>query len=253
MKLSKHILKISNIILDILIINCLCLGGTYSIYALWDNNQVYSSAKDLQKDLLHLKPEAADEASFEELLAINEDVCAWITLDHTNIDHPVLQGETNETYLNMDVYGEFALAGSIFLDSFCSRDFTDAYSLLYGHHMEEGQMFGDLDLYKEEDFFLDNNTGTLLLPTSAYDLEIFSCLVVPSSEKSIFDVYKWQEDTDGLLQFSKEHSLHYREDVVDALINSEEEPQILALSTCSDEFTDARTIILAVMKPSDSK
>ena len=68
-------------------------------------------------------------ASFEELLGINPDVCAWVTLDNTAIDYPVVQGEDNFTYVNTDVYGDFSLAGSIFLDVNCDKNFTDPYSL----------------------------------------------------------------------------------------------------------------------------
>ena len=116
----------------------LLTAGAYSAYALWDNNQVYAAVDNVQGELLQFKPAADGEngASFEELLAINSDVKAWLTLDNTAIDYPVVQGENNFSYINTDVYGDFALAGSIFLDSDCDGSFNDPYSLLYGHHME---------------------------------------------------------------------------------------------------------------------
>ncbi len=97
---------------------------------------------NVQGELLQFKPAADGEngASFEELLAINSDVKAWLTLDNTAIDYPVVQGENNFSYINTDVYGDFALAGSIFLDSDCDGSFHDPYSLLYGHHMENSKM-----------------------------------------------------------------------------------------------------------------
>lgn len=87
--------------------------------------QVYASVDDIQSQLLKYKPTPGEDngPTFEELRAINPDVCAWITLDGTKIDYPVLQGEDNLTYINKDVYGNFALAGSIFLDSNCDRSF----------------------------------------------------------------------------------------------------------------------------------
>lgn len=146
---------------------------SYSAYALWDNAQVYAAADHVQAGLLPFKPKAGEEndATFEELRAINPDVAAWVTMDNTGIDYPVLQGEENLNYLNTDVYGDFALAGSIFLDTDCSRDFTDPYSLLYGHHMENGKMFGDVDLYQDAAFFAQNTTGELVTPDRTYRLE----------------------------------------------------------------------------------
>ena len=188
-------------------------------------------------------------ASFEELRKINPDVCGWITLDHTKIDYPILQGEDNLTYINTDVYGDFALSGSIFLDSGCDRNFQGKYSLLYGHHMAEHKMFGDLDLYRKKKFFNKSTTGTLILPDRSYKLEIFACMQVSASEDSIFATGKWQADTSGLVDFVRKNAEHVHQQTMDNIGKSEDFSQILAMSTCSSEFTDARTVLLAVMKP----
>lgn len=256
MDINRVVLKAANSLLNTVMILALCVAGAYSTYALWDNNRVYAAAENVQADMIKLKPqiteEAEDSADFSELLAVNEDVCAWVTLDNTGVDYPVLQGETNLSYINTDVYGQFALAGSIYLDSRNDRNFSDTYSLLYGHHMENSRMFGDLDLYKDEDFFKENKTGTLILPDRIYKLEIFSCLVVSASEEAIFNPLQWQGNIEKLLKFTSQNSLNLNEDVQKRLENAESKPQILALSTCSTEFTDARTIVLAVMESAAS-
>lgn len=248
--MSRWILKTANSIVNLVVILCLSVAGIYAAYALWDNSRIYTAADNVQADMMQFKPVAEEDggASFEELLKINPDVCAWVTLDGTKIDYPVVQGETNLTYINKDVYGDFALAGSIYLDTRNQRDFSDTYSLLYGHHMENSGMFGDLDLYKEEKFFNENSTGMLVLPDSAYKLEIFACLLTKAGEEKIFNPEQWQTDIDGLISFAEENKLYLREEMINRL-KQMEQPQILACTTCSTEFTDARTIILAVMEP----
>ena len=79
----------------------------------FNNNSDYAD-QDVYK---RQKPDTAEDggASFEELRAVNPDVCAWLTLDHTNIDQPILQGKDNLSYINTDVYGNFAMAGSCLL------------------------------------------------------------------------------------------------------------------------------------------
>ena len=249
MKVSKWILKIANGLINFVVILSLSLAGLYAAYALWDNSMIYAAVDDAQADMLKLKP-GEENPSFEELLAINPDVRAWITLDNTNIDYPVLQGETNLTYINTDVYGNFALAGSIFLDSRNDGSFKDSYSLLYGHHMDNSKMFGDLDLYKDEVFFSENQSGTLILPHRVYKLEIYACLVVPSSEEAIFNPGQWQGNIDDLLQFANRNALHLNKDVINKVMESvKTDTQVLALTTCASEFTDARTVILAIMEP----
>lgn len=247
--ISSVFLRAANAFVNLIVILALAVTGVYAAYALWDNNRIYSAAEDVQADMIKLKPVIEEDggASFEELLAINPDVCAWVTLDGTSIDYPVLQGETNLTYINMDVYGNFALAGSIFLDSRNRNDFTDPYSLLYGHHMENSGMFGDLDLYKDEAFFEENTTGTLILPDRAYDLEIIACLVTDTSDENIFEPEHWQAGIDGLLTYAEKNAVFLHGQAVEKTA-AMERPQILALSTCATEFTDARTIILAVME-----
>ncbi|MDO5123131.1 MAG: class B sortase [Eubacteriales bacterium] len=250
-KTIRHrILKAANSVITFLVVAALCVCGAYAAYALWDNNRIYAAAENVQADMLKLKPnaDAPDGPSFAELLAVNPDVCAWITVDNTKIDYPVLQGETNLSYINTDVYGNFALAGSIYLDSRNASDFSEPCSLLYGHHMENGGMFGDLDLFKNKAFFDENRTGTLLVPGKGYDLEIFACLLVSASEDNIFEPDQWRTDIDGLLDYAEQHALYVRQETIETL-RASKAPQVLALSTCSSEFSDARTIVLAAMQP----
>lgn len=252
-KTLGFILKAVNAALSAAVVLALLMTGTYAVYALWDNNQVYSEAKNVQEDMIKIKPEIEESSedngeSFAGLLAINPDVCAWLTIDNTNIDYPVLQGENNLSYINTDVYGNFALAGSIYLDSRNDGSYKDRYSLLYGHHMADGNMFGDLDKFKEEKFFEENKTGTLILPDRAYKLEIIACLIVGASDEYIFNPARWQADIEDLLDYTENTALYLDEKTLDE-VRQKENSQIIALSTCSSEFTDARTIVLAAMNP----
>ena len=247
MEPSRFILKAADRLITWIVVSVLVLVGLYAIYALWDNHRIYQAAGNVQADMLQLKPDI-DRPSLAELQAINPDACAWVALDNTNIDHPVLQGVDNMTYINTDIYGKFALAGSIFLDSRCDRYFRDRYSLIYGHHMDDHAMFGDMDLYKDTEFFKRNKTGVLITEDRTYDLEIFACLIVGASEDMIFEPSLWHADINQLLNYTEQKALQIRPETIEE-IKQMDDPQILALSTCSYEYSDARTIILAVMTP----
>ena len=259
MEFHRTVLRAANSLFNLVVILLLLAAGSYSAFALWDNQRIYAAAGDVQADMMKLKPEVITTeedsgADFSELLAVNPDVCGWITLDNTNVDYPVLQGETNFTYINTDVYGNFALAGSIFLDTRCSKEFTDPYSLIYGHHMADSKMFGDLDLYKDETFFQENTTGSLVLPGKAYQLEIIACLLVPASEDHIFEPTTWQDSNiSRLLEFVENNALNLHDEIMRELKAAEDPFKMLALSTCSYEYTDARTILLTWMKPFSSE
>lgn len=257
MKFHSFVLRAANGLFSVVTGLLLLLSVSYSAFALWDNERIYAAAGEVQAEMVQLKPqlpqaEESPKPDFSALQGVNPDVCAWLTLDGTQIDYPILQGKTNYYYLNTDIYGNFALAGSIFLDTRNSRDFTDTYSLVYGHHMADGNMFGELERYKQEEFFRENATGILLTPGNAYELEVMACLLVGVSEQRVFDPIRWQEcDREELLAFIQSRSVWQREETLARWAETEE--PILALSTCSYEFTDARTVLLAVMRPCEGR
>ena len=197
--------------------------------------------------------EEPDDSPFGQLKAINKVITAWLTMPGTAIDYPVLQGKTNYSYINTDVYGNFALAGSIFLDSRNSDDYTDIYSLLYGHNMSRHRMFSDINLYKEEEFFNQYTLGMLLMPDGCHILESLSIIVVPASDSGLFNPENWTYlDGEEIYRQVQENALYTCEKGLEALreqIDTGMTPRLVALSTCSDEFTDARTILLTLMDP----
>lgn len=248
MSRKRCVVKAVNSFVSLLVIVALLTAGVYAAYALWDNQQVYEEARDVQLQMQELKPDTGDTdsgPSFAELQTINPDVCGWITMDGTQIDFPVVQGETNLTYINTDVYGSFALAGSIFLDCRNSGDFSDAYQLLYGHHMADSHMFGDLELYEDAEFFREHTTGTLMTPDQVYDLHVVACLVISASDDGIFDVSGNCEEPGRLVEYVRQNAVN----LSDAMPAQAENVRFLALSTCSSDFTDARTIVLTIMTP----
>ena len=125
-ELFFKVIKAGNKILEILAALFIILMLLYGAYSLWDTCQINRRAF-ISGELMKYKPAGKmDESpSLQELQKINPDVCAWLTVDGTKIDYPVVQGETNLEYINQDIYGEFALSGSIFLDSRNDRKFID--------------------------------------------------------------------------------------------------------------------------------
>ena len=138
----------------------------YSGYALWDNWSILKEPDQVREDLIRYKPANEEELSysFQELKAMNPDVCGWLTLDHTKIDYPVVQGTDNFEYLEKDVLGNPSVAGSIFLDKDNSPDFTNRKTILYGHNMKDGSMFQGLHKYESESYLQEHNKVYLYLP-----------------------------------------------------------------------------------------
>ncbi|MCM1308331.1 MAG: class B sortase [Butyrivibrio sp.] len=85
---------------------------------------------------------------------VSEDIYAWICIPGTNIDYPVLQHPTdNSYYLDYNLDGTKGYPGCIYTENYNSKDFTDRHTVIYGHNMRDGTMFSDLHKYEDADFF----------------------------------------------------------------------------------------------------
>lgn len=231
--------KILNIVVAFLIFCMLFFGG----YSLWYNWSVNHEAF-LSDDLMKYKPEPTDTGenpSLYDLMAINPDVVAWLTVDDTNIDYPVVQGETDMEYINKNVYGEFALSGSIFLSCLNSSDFSDSYNLVYGHHMSNGAMFGDVENFLEEEYFEEHTTGTLYLPDVTYQLTFFACLETNTNDSMVYEIQSESDNTARIAYLAAEAS-RYR------AIQISGQDKIIALSTCADAESNDRIVLFGKME-----
>ena len=88
------------------------------------------------------------------------NVVAWIKMDDVDVSYPIVQGSDNEYYLHCDPSGQQNVDGSIFLDYRNKYDFSDEYSVIYGHNMVGGKMFGDIKKYYDQKFFEELLSGT---------------------------------------------------------------------------------------------
>lgn len=210
----------------------------FACYALWDTWRIYDAA-GVDEGLLKYKPTLDNSESLAELTKINPDVCAWLTIDGTSIDYPVVQGDDNFEYLNTDVRGDFSLSGSIFLDCRNARDFADPYSLVYGHHMEGGAMFGALDSFADEEFFNEHAEGVLFLPDRALGIEVFALVKTDAYDEQFFNPGDLQEaEMEALVERVKSDAMRFRD------IGIDRSDKIIALSTCADAGTAGRTVVL---------
>lgn len=244
----RSVLKPINIavktVAAILVVASLLFSG----YAIWDNSQVYASAKNVMIDIQNAKPtdDGNGGLDFRELLKINPDVKLWLTLDGTEIDAPVVQGKDNYYYLNHDVFCKSSLAGSLFLDSRNAPDFSDIYNVIYGHHMKGNLMFGDLDLYLEKNFFDKNTTGTFLLPDNTKKFETVAVMKVFDSTKEIFKPSVYTDDLSGLCTFIENNAIHISADVLAKLKAAPDSYQVTALVTCTDGSTGTRLVLFVM-------
>ena len=206
--------------------------GTYSVL---DNAYLYEHASD--KSLLYYKPELDIPLPPEK--KITDKQVGWIVMGDTNIDYPLMQGRDNFEFLNIDPYGDFSLSGSIFLDAENAKDFSDDYSLVYGHHMEHGKMFGSLDDYINKEYYDGHRIGTLTSETQVFDYRLFAVTKADGTDARMFSVKHTSKAK--VMAFLKEYALIYEEPEADL--------PLLALSTCYGEGINDRLLVVGTITP----
>jgi sortase B len=173
-------------------------------------------------------------------VALNDEIIGWITLPDTGVDYPFVQGEDNSFYLNHDAEKKKSSVGAIFADMRSNPDFLDFNTILYGHHMKNGSMFGELLNFTNKIFFDSNPTGWIYLENKVIRMDIFACLVIhPSNEKIYGTFTPKMEDRQSYLNYIKQNARNYRD------IGVTSEDRVVTLSTCSYDFEDARMVVIA--------
>lgn len=104
------------------------------------------------------------DVDFEKLISQNDDIIGWIFIEGTDISYPLLCGRDNQQYLFQSYEKKYLTAGSIYIDYRCSRDFSDSRTVVYGHNMHNGSMFGKLDKFTRESYMKEHPYVFILLP-----------------------------------------------------------------------------------------
>lgn len=174
-----------------------------------------------------------------EYLAMNSEFTGWITIAETVIDYPIVRGSDNKFYLNRDIYKNSSDAGAIFMDYRNIGQFNDQHTIIYGHYMKNGTMFGGLHEYKEETYF---NTHDKIKVSGLYGEKtytIFSAYLVSADEYKL-ELHFKGGDYKNYLETLQSYSMHKKN-----LILSEDKA-LLTLATCSYETENGRIIIHAI-------
>lgn len=182
-----------------------------------------------------VNPSAVD---FPSLWRTSPDVKAWITIDGTCIDYPVVQGTDNLFYLSHLPDGTANKAGSILMDVANAPDFTDDVTILHGHHMRSGAMFGDLDEYRKPAYWEAHPTLRLYTPRGDWQVEIIAACTVDGRSFAYAANFADEEAFNAYVQSLRDKSGFYTE--TEAVYGD----KLLLLSTCAYNFVNARFVVL---------
>ena len=128
------------------------------------------------------------QIDFERLQAVNRDVIGWIFIGGTDVNYPLLAGADNQQYLFQSYMKKYAVAGSIFLDYRCSTNLSDYHTVIYGHNMKNGMMFGELDAYQKADYLAAHPYVYIIMADGSWNkYRVLACEQV-SVESAVYDL-----------------------------------------------------------------
>ena len=179
---------------------------------------------------------------FAALKAINSDAAAWLYCPDTPIDYPVMRADDYDYYLSHLADGTLKANGALFIDYNNASDFSERLTVIYGHHMKSGRMFGGLKGYKNQQYFEDHPVMYLNTENQDYRVDLIYGCVIGAGEWSEY-AFMYEENLEALLAYAAENTT-FRSGASYA-----EGDRIVALSTCSYEFDDARYVVLGVLNP----
>jgi sortase B len=235
--LGKKTVKMISWLIDLFVLIVILLLIGVGCYAMWDSKQIYKEASSAKYEVY--KPTVEDTLSFSQLQSMNSEVIGWLTVYGTNIDYPVTQTDNNDKYVNCNAKGEYSLSGSLFLDCRNKQNFSDFNSIIYGHHMAESAMFGELTNFQKSDFFASHKYGELFYNGNEYGIEFFAFLKADAYDSDIFSPgITGTGNKTAYLSSLLAKSLQKRD------IGVTTNDRILLLSTCTSDSTNGRHLLV---------
>lgn len=209
-----------------------------------DTEETTANSTDIS-DIKELPDIPQKNINWDELKSINEDIYAWIYVPGTDIDYPVLQHPTDDSYyLSHNLDGSKGHPGCIYTEKANSRDFTDYNTIIYGHNMRSGAMFRTLHNFEDSTVFDTDKYVYIYTQDKVFIYEIFAAYTSDASHI----LYKYTFD-------SAEHMQSYLDDALKQAVNNgyvrkdvnvTGESAIVTLSTCTSDSSE-RYLVQAVL------
>jgi len=247
-RVARAAIRTANGVVDVIVLAVVAALVAFSCYTIWDSRQVVLAASATQyapyKPSAATPPAAGGAAPLAQLQAINPDVLGWLTVYDTGIDFPLVQGKDNTHYLNRDATGKYSGSGSIFLDYRNSPDFTDFSTIIFGHHMKNGAMFGPIGLFYDQPYFDAHQYGSLYFDGQQHGLEFFAFIHTNAYDDSVYTTPVAASGEQAYLTRLMREARFTRPDVT---VGADD--HIVLLSTCSSRTTNGRDILVGKIVP----
>ena len=180
------------------------------------------------------------QVDFDKLDDVNNNIQAWIYLNDSNINYPIVQGNDNNYYLSKTVDGDYNPNGTLFIDYRNNKDFSDPNTYIYGHNMKNDTMFGELEKYKKQEYYNNHKEMYILTRKNQYKLEVFAGYTTEDGS----EIYNFigNDSNERLVELAMSKSDFSSDVKVDY------NDKVVVLSTCSYDYENARYVLIGVLR-----
>jgi len=213
----------------------------YAGIRLREMGRIYREGDATYENIVDQVKNGPRNINFEALGTINGDVAAWLYCPDTAIDYPVMKADDYSYYLTHLPDGTENANGALFIDYNCAPDFSGQLTVVYGHLMKSGRMFGSLKGYKTQSYYDEHPTMYLYTPQESLRAELlFGCVIAAGQWRD--RAFMYEQNLQGLLSYAARNTT-FRSGAAYS-----EGDRVIALSTCSYEFDGARYVVIGVLK-----
>lgn len=178
----------------------------------------------------------------------NKDIYAWIKINNTRIDYPVLQHpEDDSYYLVHTVDDTYGYPGSIYTEKLNTKTFEDPVTVLLGHYMKDGSMFTGLHQFMDRDFFDENDEVIIYLPDREIHYQIFAAVHTDNRRILVWNHFDYEENLKSYLE-QVMATPESKEDHIREGVELPTDGHYIIMQTCVDESADLRYMVMAVEK-----
>lgn len=233
--MAKNKKKLFNVVMRIieLIFLILLVYSSINIFKWYNNNKENKQIINEIAESVTINEDTNEEKkykiNFEELKQKNSDTVAWLKVENTNIEFPIVQANNNSYYLTHNFDKKYNVAGWIFADYKNKLDGTDRNIVVYGHNMRDNSMFGSLkDVITEEWYNNEENKYITFVTENDYQTyQVFSVYQIKTEDYYIQTEFKNNEFPEFIDTITKRSKKDFG-------INVSKEDTILTLSTCAN-------------------
>lgn len=212
-------------------------------------DEVTEQFTDMTQTQSDVQKQELPEIDFDGLIEINDDVKAWIYIEGTDVNYPVLQGIDNNQYLFQSYKKKYLTAGSIYIDYRCDDDFSDKHTVVYGHNMKNGTMFGQMDKYKTDEYLKEHPYVYIIMPDGTWKkYQVFGAYIADVFGQTFILPANDEVEMYNLRKLIKNENL-----IKNPPVTPEEGQKIMTLSTCTEDSDDYNRFVISCVLVEEGK